>query len=172
MILILFGVSGAGKTEVGKRVAKRLDWEFLDADDFHSAANVEKMRRGIPLDDADRGPWLARLNAELRERAGRNENTVLACSALKRAYRETLAEGVAGAQLAYLRVERSRLPERLRKREGHFMPESLLESQLATFEEPAPDERAWVVESAGGVEETAAEITAKIAARIDTPMHP
>lgn len=165
MILILFGVSGAGKTEVGKRVAARMGWTFLDADDFHSAENVAKMRDGIPLDDDDRGPWLAGLNAALRARTARGGNVVLACSALKRAYRAALLEGVTEARLVYLRVERSRLPERLRARNGHFMPESLLQSQLDAFEEPAPDEDAWVVESAGGVEETAAEVVDRIEGR-------
>jgi carbohydrate kinase (thermoresistant glucokinase family) len=161
MILILFGVSGAGKTEVGKRVAKRMNWGFLDADDHHPVENVEKMRAGTPLHDADRGPWLARLNAELRAIASRGENAVLACSALKRVYRDALTEGVPGARLVYLRVERSELARRLRERRGHFMKENMLESQLETFEEPSPEENAWVIESAGGVEETAEEIVAK-----------
>ena len=158
MILILFGVSGAGKTEVGKRVAKRLDWRFLDADDHHPVENVAKMRDGVPLDDLDRVPWLARLNIVLRDIAGSGENAVLACSALKRAYRRTLTEGVPESRLVYLRVERSELERRLRERTGHFMPGSLLESQLETFEEPAEEENAWVIESAGGVEDTAEEV--------------
>jgi gluconokinase len=173
MILILFGVSGAGKTEVGKRVAQRLDWGFLDADDHHPVENIEKMRGGVALDDSDREPWLARLNAELRAIAARGagrDSAVLACSALKRAYRTTLMAGVPEAQLVYLRVERSELARRLRERKGHFMKENLLDSQLAAFEEPAPEEAAWVIESAGGVEETAAEVVAKVEGEAANPI--
>src|SRR5262245_3977082 len=103
MIVILMGVTGAGKTTVGKLLAAALHCEFLDADDFHPPANVAKMRAGEPLTDADRWPWLARLNEELRSRAMRGTDVVLACSALKQAYRDVLTAGVAGSKLVYLR---------------------------------------------------------------------
>jgi gluconokinase len=165
MILILFGVSGAGKTVVGRQVAKRLDWGFLDADDYHPVENVEKMRGGIALDDSDRAPWLEAMNAELRLYAGRGENVVLACSVLKRAYRDTLAAGVPTARFVYLKVHREELLRRLRERKGHFMKATLLDSQLSTLEEPEEDENAWVIESEAGVEETAEEIVAIAQAR-------
>jgi len=131
------GVSGAGKTTVGRLLAARLGCEFLDADDFHPPDNVAKMARGVALTDADRWPWLARLNALLRGRETQGARVVLACSALKQSYRERLAEGLARCRLVYLRVDPAVLRARLASRAHRYMPASLLESQLATLEPPA-----------------------------------
>jgi len=135
MIVILMGVTGAGKTTVGRLLAGSLGAEFLDADDFHPPANVAKMRAGTPLDDADRAPWLARLNALLRSRA--QTDVVLACSALKARYRATLTEGLEAVRLVHLSGSRELLRERLLARRGHYMNPALLDSQLATLEPPA-----------------------------------
>ena len=122
------GVAGSGKTTVGRLLAQELGWPFFDADDFHSAANVEKMRRGEPLTDDDRMSWLAALRALVEQQA----SGVLACSALKKAYREQLA----GARFVYLKANRLLLERRLDERRGHFFNPELLDSQLATLEEP------------------------------------
>jgi gluconokinase len=134
--IILMGVAGSGKTAVGSRVAKRLGWLFLDADDFHPPANVEKMKRGIPLDDNDRAPWLERMNSELRRQIAEGRSVILACSALKDAYREKLMDHLPEARFVFLDVDRNTLLERLQKRQAHFFPKELLDSQLATLEQP------------------------------------
>jgi gluconokinase len=134
--IILMGVAGSGKTAVGSRAAKRLGWLFLDADDFHPPANVEKMKRGIPLDDNDRAPWLERMNAELRRLVAEGRSVILACSALKDAYREKLRDQLPEARFVFLDVDRNTLLERLQKRQAHFFPKELLDSQLATLEQP------------------------------------
>jgi gluconokinase len=136
MIVVVMGVAGAGKTTVGRLLAGELGAAFLDADDFHPRANVAKMRAGTPLDDADRWPWLERLNAALRERTGRGERVVLACSALKAGYRDRLLAGLPGAQLVYLRGSRELIAARLAARRGHYMDPRLLDSQFAALEEP------------------------------------
>jgi gluconokinase len=134
--IILMGVSGSGKTAVGSRVSKRLGWTFLDADDFHPAANVEKMKRGIPLDDNDRAPWLERLHSELRRQISEGHSVLLACSALKDSYRSTLKENLPEVRFVFLDVDRDTLLNRLQKRQAHFFPKELLDSQLATLEAP------------------------------------
>jgi len=132
VIVVVMGVSGSGKSTVGALLAGRLGWEFLDADEFHPRANVEKMAAGIALGDADRWPWLAQLNQELRRR----ENAVLACSALKEAYREKLCEGL-DCRMVHLRGAVELLRSRLQARQHRYMPASLLDSQFATLEPPA-----------------------------------
>jgi gluconokinase len=127
------GVAGSGKSTVGHLLAERLGWSFLDGDDLHPAENVEKMRRGIPLTDADRLPWLHHLH----ELASRSESAVLACSALKESYRRILSGGDPRVRFVYLRADPALLASRLEKRTGHFFTRVLLESQLATLEEPA-----------------------------------
>jgi gluconokinase len=135
LAVVLMGVSGSGKTTVGRILAGRLGWEFLDADDFHSPANVEKMRRGEPLDDADRRPWLLALAAALRERLDRGEGTVLACSALKAGYRDVLHVDDR-VRFAFLSADRPLLEKRLAGRSGHYFDPGLLQSQLETLEVP------------------------------------
>jgi len=137
MIVILMGVSGVGKTTVGQILSDKLGWPLFDADEFHSAANIEKMRNGIPLQDADRWPWLDRMNAMLREHEGRSENVLLACSALKQMYRDRLAKGTAELRWIYLKGSFELIRERLEARKNHYMKAGLLESQFATLEEPA-----------------------------------
>lgn len=137
MIVVVMGVAGAGKTTVGRLLAARLGAEFLDADDFHPVANVEKMRVGAALTDEDRWPWLARLNGVLRECEARGAAAVLACSALKASYRDVLLDELADARLVYLRGSRETIAARLAARRGHYMNPALLDSQFAALEEPA-----------------------------------
>jgi gluconokinase len=137
LAVVVMGVSGCGKTAVGSRLAQRLGARFIDADDLHPAANVEKMRAGIALDDADRAPWLALLNACLRECVAAGEPVVLACSALKQRYRDTLAAGVPGLRFVHLAGSREVIASRLAGRRHRYMPATLLDSQFATLEPPA-----------------------------------
>lgn len=128
------GVVGAGKTTVGNLLAQRLNWRFADADDFHPAANVEKIRRGIPLDDSDRAPWLAALRDAILRWNAEGQNAVLACSALKRKYRDELsAEGV---RFVYLKGDYDLIEQRLHARRGHFASDSILKSQFEDLEQP------------------------------------
>ena len=136
MQVVVMGVTGCGKTTVGRLVAQHLGAQFVDADDFHPPANVAKMRAGIPLDDADRQPWLDALNARLREATARGEPLVLACSALKAAYRERLREGIPGLRFVHLEGARELIAGRLAARSGHYMNPALLDSQFATLERP------------------------------------
>lgn len=135
MVVLLMGVTGVGKTTVGVALARELQWRFADADDFHSPANVAKMRAGIPLNDADRAPWLQALHDAIVGWLDGNESVVLACSALKAAYREQLLVSPA-VKLIYLHGDAGLLAERLRDRHGHYMNSSLLQSQFDTLEEP------------------------------------
>jgi gluconokinase len=133
MIVLLMGVSGVGKTTLGEALARSLGWRFIDADDYHPPENVAKMKAGIPLDDADRWPWLARLNQVLREQ----ENAVLACSALKAGYRERLARGREDFTVVYLHGTAPLIRERAQSRNHRYMPAALLDSQFAALEPPA-----------------------------------
>lgn len=138
-IVVVMGVSGTGKTTVGQRLARHLGWTFADADDFHPAANVAKMRAGTALNDADRAPWLAALAERMRAALTAQETLVLACSALKASYRAILDVDPATRAVAFVHLTGARelLASRLQARPGHFMPASLLASQLATLEPPA-----------------------------------
>ena len=134
MVIVVMGVSGSGKTVVGSELAARLGWVFEDGDDFHPPANVEKMRRSIPLTDQDRIPWIRSLCRAVQEWVAQGRNVVLACSALRRWYRDALRDAVANhawIRFAYLDGSYEEIDRRLRHRVGHFMPESLLRSQLA-----------------------------------------
>ncbi|MEG4291595.1 gluconokinase [Microcoleus sp. C2C3] len=136
MITIVMGVSGSGKTTVGKLLAQSLNWDFSDADDFHPSANIEKMSRGIPLEDADRLPWLLQLQAAIDRWLLENKNVVLACSALKASYREMLCRDLQRMKIVYLKGSFHLLATRLKSRENHYMKADLLLSQLDTLEEP------------------------------------
>jgi gluconokinase len=153
MVVVLMGVAGSGKTTVGKLLASQLGWTFADGDDYHSAANVEKMRSGIPLTDADRVPWLESLRSSIVSWITDGTNAALACSALRRDYRERLRVGPE-VRFVYLRGDRALLAKRMHARHGHFMAEEMLESQLATLEEP---EDAMVVDVDRSPEEIVAE---------------
>lgn len=131
------GVTGAGKTTVGRRLAADLGWIFVEGDEFHPAANVEKMRAGHPLTDADRRPWLRALRGRMDELATAGRSAVVACSALKQAYRDVLAAGRPEVTFVWLTAPPALIRERLAHRTGHYMPPALLESQLAALEEPA-----------------------------------
>ncbi|HEX7271244.1 MAG TPA: gluconokinase [Casimicrobiaceae bacterium] len=135
MIALLMGVCGCGKTTVGEALAQALGWRFIDADDLHPPSNVAKMASGIPLTDADRWPWYERISAELQNATAAGQHAVLACSALKQAYRDRLARGV-DLRVVYLKGDAATIEPRLASRRGHFMPVSLLASQYATLEEP------------------------------------
>lgn len=136
MIIIIMGVSGSGKSTIGKLLADALNWEFQDADNFHSTANIEKMRLGIPLNDTDRKPWLKDLQTAIAVWLQQNTNVVLACSALKADYRQYLVLDSDRIQLVYLQGSLNLLQQRLLGRQNHFMSEKLLNSQLETLEEP------------------------------------
>lgn len=137
MQLLLMGVTASGKTTVGKLLADRLGWPFYDGDDFHPAANVEKMRHGIPLTDEDRAPWLARLHQIMFESEQRGESAIVGCSALKAAYRQVLADGLHTLRIVWLHGDPAVLQERLDQRKGHFMPRTMLPSQMAALEAPS-----------------------------------
>ncbi len=160
------GVSGAGKTTVGAALAERLGAEFLDADDFHPAENVAKMSAAIPLTDADRWPWLDRLNGELAARQAAGRGAVLACSALKEIYRARLMQGLADARLVHLQGSIEFLRERMKARKHKYMPAALLASQFETLEPPRD---AVLVDAAlevpAAVERIAAELARKDPAR-------
>ncbi|MBN3925486.1 gluconokinase [Nostoc sp. NMS4] len=136
MIIILMGVSGSGKTTIGKLLADSLEWEFSDADAFHSPENVEKMRRGIALSEADRMPWLQDLQTAIKHWLQENKNVVLACSALKDSYREFLLLDSERIKLVYLKGSYELIQMRLKERSNHYMSEKLLDSQFYTLEEP------------------------------------
>jgi len=160
MILIVAGVSGSGKTTVGSMLAGRLGWRFADADGFHAAANIAKMRAGIPLADEDRWPWLRAIGAWMDERIRAGESAVVTCSALKRAYRDELLDGRPQARLVFLAVDRDVVARRLTARHGHFFPVQLLDSQLAALEPIGPGERAVSIVPADDPVQTVADIIA------------
>lgn len=153
----MIGVSGSGKSEVGQEVARKLGLEFFDADDFHSAANKDKMHRGIPLTDDDRRDWLQALHELLRKKLDAGELCVLACSALKRVYRERLRAGLKGVYFFYLKVDHDVVAGRLQLRKAHFFAKELLDTQFAILEEPGPDE-AFIVDQNRPLEDAVRQI--------------
>jgi gluconokinase len=132
MIAVLMGVSGSGKTTIGRLLAERLGWRFIEGDEFHPPENVKKMAAGIPLEDSDRGPWLDALNRRIRG----ERNAIVTCSALKESYRQRLLAGIADARVVYLHAPKALIAKRVAARKHKFMPASLLESQFATLEPP------------------------------------
>jgi gluconokinase len=137
VIVVLMGVTGTGKTTVGRLLADRLGWTFVEGDDFHPPANVAKMRGGEPLTDADRMPWLRALRAKIDALVAAGQSAVVTCSALREAYRDVLARGRPEVRFVWLTAPPGLIRDRLEHRSGHFMPPSLLESQLETLEAPA-----------------------------------
>jgi gluconokinase len=158
VIVLLMGVSGAGKTTIGQLLASEQGWEFVDGDDYHPPKNVEKMRTGTPLTDADRSPWLETLRALIEDRIAKKENMILACSALKQSYRRIL-QVTPEVKTVYLKGTAEILRQRLRARHGHYMSERMLDSQLETLE---PPDDAMVV----NVDRPPAEIVTEIRRRL------
>ena len=147
MIVIVMGVTGCGKTTVGVMLAQDCGWDFHDADDFHPAENVAKMKSGAPLNDEDRWPWLERLNTFLLDSERKGKSLVLACSALKQVYRDRLARGCAAARFVFLDGDKELIRARLLARQGHYMNPTLLDSQFAILERPQEALRLDVAES-------------------------
>ena len=163
-LYVIMGVSGSGKTTIGARFARALDLEFVEGDDMHPAENVRRMAAGIPLTDDDRRPWLLAIAARLRDAQGAGRGLAIACSALRRQYRDVLrTRGVANVRFVFLTGARSLLEERLAARRGHFMPAALLHSQLATLEDPSPEEGAWVCDISQPPEAIVAELVRRAA---------
>ncbi len=162
MIVVMAGVSGSGKSTVGALLAGRLGWAFADGDSFHPAANVAKMAAGIPLTDDDRRPWLGTIAAWMDERTAAGESGVVACSALKRAYRDVLLDGRPAARLVFLDIGHDEDMARLAARHGHFFPSGLLDSQFDDLELPRPPEHALVVPADGTPEELVAAIIRRL----------
>ena len=154
MIVIIMGTTGAGKTTIGTMLGAQLNWQFADADTFHPAANIEKMSHGIPLNDADRAPWLEAMRKAILDWITAGKNVVLACSALKRAYREQLRPSPE-VKIIYLKGDYALFAERIRHRHGHFAGQGILAGQFADLEEPddaitidaakTPDEIVWEI---------------------------
>jgi len=161
-VLVVMGVSGSGKTTVGALLASRLGWTFVDGDAFHSASNVQKMQSGIALTDEDRWPWLHAIASWIDATRTAHRHGVVACSALKRRYREVLSGGRSDVRLVYLQASVDIVRERLSKREGHFMPVSLLESQYETLEEPGPEEAPIIVSVSDAPETIVADVVTRL----------
>jgi gluconokinase len=162
--IVVRGVSGSGKSTVAAGLVERLGWEFAEGDEFHPAANVEKMRSGTPLDDEDRWPWLRTLAGWIGEREQAGESVVVTCSALKRAYRDVLRDGHPSVWFAHVTADAELLRERLTHRSGHFMPSSLLDSQLALLEPLQHGEPGASVSGAGAPEDVVTQMLAVLAA--------
>jgi gluconokinase len=160
-LYVVMGVSGCGKTVIGSALARSLGVEFVEGDDFHPAENVKRMASGIALTDDDRAPWLHSIAARLRGAKDTGTGLVVSCSALKRSYRDTLRAEAGELRFIFLKGKRALIAERLAGRGGHFMPPSLLDSQFAALEEPAPEERAWECD----VTESPADLVAALVAR-------
>jgi gluconokinase/shikimate kinase len=142
VVLVLMGVSGCGKTTVAAILSGRLDWPFEEGDDLHPLSNIEKMRSGHPLTDEDRAPWLDTIAIWVEECLDAGEKGLITCSALKRSYRDIINRRGHGVKFVYLAGSKELIAERLATRHGHYMPATLLDSQFATLQEPAPDEPA------------------------------
>jgi gluconokinase len=164
-IIVVMGVSSSGKTTVGALLAGRLHWEFEDADWFHPAANIDKMHAGIPLTDDDRAPWLRDIAAWIDRTREQDGHAVLACSALKRRYRDVLLKGRPYVRLVYLKGSEALIARRMAARHGHFMPRELLHSQFEALEEPGADENPVTI----SVELRPREVVAKILAELALP---
>jgi gluconokinase len=160
-IYVVMGVAGSGKSLIGAALARALNVEFIEGDNFHPPANVERMASGIPLTDEDRAGWLAALANEIGRAKQTCVGLVVTCSALKRSYRDILRRAAPDVQFIFLRGKQRLIAERLANRTGHYMPASLLESQLVTLEEPTADESAWILDIGKSPKEIVAEIIAR-----------
>jgi gluconokinase len=156
--LVVMGVSGSGKTTIAAMLAEKLGWEFTEGDDLHPPENIARMSAGIPLDDAARWPWLAAVQQWMSSRAGAGRSTVLTCSALKRAYRDLLAQAEGDVRFVHLLSDVELISERMRRRTGHFMPPSLLPSQVKDLEPLQPGEHGFAVDASASPEEVAAHV--------------
>lgn len=145
--IVVMGVSGCGKSTVAALLAGRLGWEFAEGDALHPAENVEKMRQGVPLTDADRAPWLQEIAKTIQNWRAAGKAGIVACSSLRRSYREIIRAGATDLRFVYLRGSFQLIEQRLATRQGHYMPVSLLSSQFATLEEPAADEPALTLDT-------------------------
>ena len=152
-VIVVMGVSGSGKSTVAMGIATAMGWEFAEGDEFHSQADVEKMARGEPLTDDDRWPWLRLIGDWISDRVSRGQSAVVACSALRRAYRDVLREGRPQVRFCHVLADPEVVAARMRHREGHYMPASLLPSQLATLEDLEADEPGVVVSNEGSQQE-------------------
>jgi gluconokinase len=165
-LYVIMGVCGSGKSLIGAQLARELDIEFVEGDALHPPENVKRMAAGIPLTDDDRHGWLLAIAARLRDAKRAGAGLVISCSALKRSYRDLLRSvGDADVRFVYLAGSRALIAERMAQRRGHFMPPSLLDSQLSVLEEPSPDERAWVCD----ITEAPNAIVADLVARTASP---
>jgi gluconokinase len=163
IIAVVIGVSGSGKTTVAKLLAATLGCQFQEGDDLHPAANVKKMHGGTPLTDADRLPWLREIAGKIDDWRARGESGVLTCSALKRSYRDIIIGNRPDVTLVYLKGSHDLIHQRMLRRHEHFMPVALLDSQLATLQEPTPDEHSITVDTGGQpAEATVAEILLRL----------
>jgi len=162
VIVVVMGVSGSGKSTVAALLGTSLGCQFQEGDDLHPPENVEKMRSGTPLSDADRLPWLRKIAEEIDGWRARGECGVLTCSALKRSYRDTIIGGRHDVVLVYLKGSRDPIYRRMAARHEHFMPVALLDSQFATLEEPTPDERPIIVDVGGKPGEIAREVVRRL----------
>jgi gluconokinase len=144
IVIVIFGVSGSGKSTIANALATANHWQYIDADDFHSPANKAKIARNEPLTDADRLPWLQALHTQIRHWLDTNQTTVLACSALKRSYRDLLSGKDLRVKFIYLKGSYELIAKHLRSREDHFAKEGILKSQFDTLEAPSPDEAIWI----------------------------
>ena len=163
-VLVVMGVSGSGKSTVAILLAERLGWPFLEGDALHSARNVAKMKAGMPLDDADRAPWLAAIADWIEGRLRAGTGGVVTCSALRRAYRDRLRQAGDGVIFVYLKGAKSLIATRVAERHDHFMPPTLLDSQFATLEEPASDEHAFAIDISQSPDAQVAEIVPRVTA--------
>jgi gluconokinase len=160
--IVVMGVSGSGKTSAARELTRQLGWEYIEGDDLHPEANVAKMAAGHPLDDEDRWPWLRRIAEVIGEHEAAGTSLVITCSALKRSYRDLLRDGHPSVWFAHMQVSQQVLADRLAARRGHYMPPSLLDSQLATLEPLAADEPGDVIAGDGPLAESVAELLADL----------
>ena len=163
-LYVIMGITGSGKSTVGAMLARKLGVDFVEGDDYHPIENVQRMAAGIPLTDDDRASWLSALAARIREAHDAGTGLVVTCSALKRSYRDILRAAAPELRFIFLNGQRLVISERLAERRGHFMPASLLDSQLSTLEEPAVDEGAWAYDIGKSPQEIVDDIVARASA--------